>query len=452
MATEVVEDCPICQGSGLLWSGHLGDTCPLCDAAHAEFHGQPGVERFFVLKAKSRPPILQSQASSVWATRRHANCHHDAQPHSRFQMACAGGPVCFLFFEHSEHAWVGHAQIRGDFWCEDGSDFPHHFGLNWRSLLPQARGVDFRAVEIAAEKDAHKVFTGDELPGNVGRAIRDAIDAAAARIRVEEEAKRRTMEESAFMLGSPGETELHFHRRLRLEVQRRLGPVILSCLCGSRRYNLHFPESDWDLLVVYAARDLPSSLPVIKNPEGMTPDYTLLEVGRFVEMMLDGDPRIVECLFLGAQSEQLIYEDIWKSITAVSSQFLCQALVKKYLSDATGRAGLAAVRRGAKSSKHAKIMYVAFRTLTNALQVCLQGVPQIWRPDDSEERDQILGIRRGWYELTHDARDMLVCKAEQMADEVRRALDASRLPEKPAGDVAEAWLSEVRAWSAQLSQ
>merc|ERR1719362_497494 len=102
--------------------------------------------------------------------------------------------------------------------------------------------------------------------------------------------------------------------------------------------------------------------------------------------MLDGNPSIVECLFLGAQSEQLIYEDLWKSITAVNSQFLSQALVKKYLGDATGRAGLAAVRRGSKASKHAKMMYVAFRTLTNALQVCRREAPQIWRPDDSEER------------------------------------------------------------------
>jgi hypothetical protein len=430
----------------------LGDACPLCDAPHVELDAHSGAERFFVLKAKSRPPIIQSQASSVWATRTHMNCDDSDQPHNRFKKAGAGGPVYFLFFEHSEHAWVGHAQMRGDFWCEDGSDFPNHFGLNWKSLLPQARGVDFRAVAIAVEQDAHKVFTGDELPGNVGRAIRDAIDAVAARIRVEEDAKRRTTEESAFMLCSPRETELQFHRRLRLEVQRRLGPMILSCLCGSRRYNLHFPESDWDLLVVYAARDITSTHPVIKNPDGMAPDYTLLEVGRFVEMLLDGDPRMIECLFLGAQSEQLFFEDVWKSITAVNSQFLCQSMVKKYLSDATGRAGLAAVRRGSKASRHAKIMYIAFRSLTNALQVCRREAPQIWRPGDSEERAQILGIRQSWSELTPDAQDALVCRAEQLADEVRLALDTSMLPETPAPDVAEVWLSKVRAWSAQASQ
>lgn len=253
------------------------------------------------------------------------------------------------------------------------------------------------------------------------------------------------------MLSTPKETELQFHCRLRLEVQRRLGPVILSCLCGSRRYNLHFPESDWDLLVVYSARDISASDPVVKNPSGMPPDYTLLEVGRFVEMMLKGDPSMVECLFLGAQSEQLIYEDVWKSITALNSHFLSQALVRKYLSDATGRAGLAAVRRGSKVGKHAKIMYVAFRTLTNALQVCQGEAPQIWRPDDSEEHVQILSIRQGWSELTPDAQDTLFCKAEQLADEVRCALDMSKLPEKPARDVAEVWLSEVRAWSTQAS-
>jgi len=452
MVTQIVEVCPVCHGSGLLWSGRLSDACPLCDALCVEFDSCFAVERFFVLKAKSRPPIMQSEASSVWATRAHANCNQSDQPHIRFKQACAGGPVCFLFFEHSEHAWVGHAQMRGDLWCEDGSDFPYHFGLIWKSLLPQARGVDFRAVEIAAEQDAHKVFTGDELPGDVGRAILDAIDAAAARIRLEEDAKQQTVEQSAFMLSNPSETELQFHRRLRLEVRHRLGPVILSCLCGSRRYNLHFPQSDWDLLVVYAARDLPSADPVIKNPAGVTPDYTLLEVGRFVEMLLDGDPRIVECLFLGDQSEQLIYEDPWKSITAVNSQFLSQALVKKYVSDATGRAGLAAVRRGSKASRHAKIMYVAFRTLTNALQVCRRQAPQIWRPDDSEERAQILGIRQGWSELTPDAKDTLVCKAEQLVDEVRCARATSMLPEEPARDVAGVWLSEVRAWSTQASQ
>jgi hypothetical protein len=265
-------------------------------------------ERFFILKSPDRSSVVTSQEQQLWALRSHTNCGAGEQPHQRMATAQREASVVALFAEKSENAWVGYALMDGDPWIEEGAEFPNVMKLRWRVALPHAKGVMFSHVAFA--DDAHKVFTGDEIAEGAGRAIRKAIDDKITEIRLQEEAAHSALLESSFLQLIPDESEPRALRRLLEEVELRLGKVIFACMCGSRRYNLNFPDSDFDMLVIYAARDLNNSPMIFKNPSGLHPDYTVVEAGRFAQMLVEGDPRMVESLFLhqctSADSQQLL--------------------------------------------------------------------------------------------------------------------------------------------------
>merc|ERR1719265_1442199 len=138
----------------------------------------------------------------------------------------------------------------------------------------------------------------------------------------------------------------------------------------------------------------------------------------------------------------------WQSVIQMREHFVCQSLVNKYLRDATGRTGLAAVRKGVKKDRHCKILYIAFRTLANALQACRGEVLQIRRPSDSEEHAFIMAVRRGEGNGTME----LLARAEALAEDVRKALEVSALAEAPVPDAVLSWLSEVRTWCTKVQR
>lgn len=104
--------------------------------------------------------------------------------------------------------------------------------------------------------------------------------------------------------------------------------MVVAVLCGSRRYNLHFEatswfisamygatllslslsdvrwhlqDSDYDLVVVYAAaavREAEQVTKVIKNPSGTHPDYTLMEVPpSLIHLFIHWGDRMNYCLW-----------------------------------------------------------------------------------------------------------------------------------------------------------
>lgn len=416
-------------------------------------------DRFFVLKAKARSVIELSQSKGLWATRAHTHCADGSQPHQRLLAARGGGAgsVVLLFAENGEHAWVGYATMESDPEYEAAEEeFPYAFRVAWRARLPHAEGIPFGAVPCG---DAHKVFNGDEVSSAQGEAIREAVDLKVQRLAQLEEAAQLALRSSGFVHVCPGETEVAVQGRLLREVEERLGPIVVACLCGSRRYNLHLPDSDRDLLVVYAARNPEVAPALIKSPCGVPPDYTVLEAGKFAQMLLEGDPRMVETVFLeeglgtpdGSEAAGLDGEEErcvlrsgrpWASLLQLRRQLLCRALVQKYLGDATGRAGLPAVRKGAKREKHRKILYIAFRTLGNAMQACRGETLRVRRFANSEERGFIMSVRHGGGGTDAE----LLAKAEGLANEVRAALESSALAEAPPPEAVTAWLAEVRGW------
>jgi predicted nucleotidyltransferase len=77
------------------------------------------------------------------------------------------------------------------------------------------------------------------------------------------------------------------------------GNIIYAKIWGSHSHNTQLPTSDVDYLLVYAApRD--AILGLFKRPDtvdGTKPDFQAHEVGKFCELLIKGNPAIVEMLF-----------------------------------------------------------------------------------------------------------------------------------------------------------
>lgn len=308
----------------------------------------------------------------------------------------------------------------------------------------------------------------DEIDEIRGQLIVDFIEAGQREINAAAVYAEEIHRTSGFLVPIQGEEETDFHRRLIASVESRLGPVLVACLMGSRRYNLHFVDSDRDLLVVYASKHIvcreqeeeeveeeeeeggvAPEEPQIKNPTGVSPDYTIMEAATFRRMLAQGKPFLVESLYLtSGHDDVLLHAGLpWESLVEQRQRFLSHDMVRQYLSDGIhGKAGLQAVRRGKKPHKHRKILYVAYRSLENALQVCRERTLRIWRERGSPEWERIMSIRRGEGEIED------LCRvAEGLFEQLNIALEASSLPaaESSAGP-AKAWLRQVRKWAAAI--
>ncbi|PAA80671.1 hypothetical protein BOX15_Mlig012231g4, partial [Macrostomum lignano] len=145
--------------------------------------------------------------------------------------------------------------------------------------------------------------------------------------------------------------ELAVAARLARRLGRSHGRALLACPAGSRRYNLHGPASDHDLAVVYRAplRSL-LGLPGLRPADSLQSsgpadpiDCRATELGRFLELLLAGDPKAVECLFLrqedlhfGRPADRLRLAWLFES----KRRFLTPRLLRAYRSELEGAKGL----------------------------------------------------------------------------------------------------------------
>ena len=94
--------------------------------------------------------------------------------------------------------------------------------------------------------------------------------------------------------------------------------------------------------------------------------------------------------------------------------------------------------------RHRKILYIAFRTLANALQAAHGEDLQLWRHAGSLEHDAIMAVRHGDSTVTQ-----LLEQAEALAAEVRSALEEAPvdlLSETPTPETAAQLQSWLGAW------
>ncbi|WAR02836.1 hypothetical protein MAR_009394, partial [Mya arenaria] len=153
----------------------------------------------------------------------------------------------------------------------------------------------------------------------------------------------------------------------------------VSAVTGCSRYNLQTANSDTDMFIVYQAKtsDMLGFHPpkqTIKNSEGQLCDYTIHEVHRYCELLLAGDARCVETLFL--DNHFLIRAlPVWRQLADGKQLFLNKACLDKYLRDAHGSKGTKLLLSWCAehekdncplSPKMCKLLYIIVRLLQNA--------------------------------------------------------------------------------------
>ncbi len=173
------------------------------------------------------------------------------------------------------------------------------------------------------------------------------------------------------------------------------------------------PESDTDYLAVYAAPaekllglDPPidsfdqeyvkkfyaQKFGILKLSESM-PDFQVHEIGKFAQLLLKGNPGIIEMLFT---DKMVRYHSGWKPLIQNRRLFLCKKAVEQYLGYANEQ--LKKLSRG--SGLHSKggvygekWGYHMYRVATDALRIAQGGEPLVWK--EGEERETLMQIRRG---------------------------------------------------------
>jgi len=223
-------------------------------------------------------------------------------------------------------------------------------------------------------------------------------------------------------------------------LEDRIGyPLVYAKLWGSRSHNTHLPDSDWDYIAVYR---VPTDVVLGLNPwpdtrDGKMPDYEAHEVKKFCELLLKGNPGILEMLF--ADREQFVGHPSWKILIKRRMDFISQRAVSQYLGYARGQVTRLANEQplhttgGAYNTKWA---YHIVRLCQDAERLSRGAPPIVWR--EGEEHEYLMAIREGKV-----VRDAIVAR---LADTLARIGDADKLPLPKEGprEFLNEWLLGIR--------
>lgn len=233
------------------------------------------------------------------------------------------------------------------------------------------------------------------------------------------------------------------------------GTVLYSKVWGSRSHNTELPESDTDFLAVYAApnakmlgldppldsfdqeylKKFYASLGIPKPAESI-PDFQVHEVGKFAQLLMKGNPGILEMLFT---NRMVKYDRMFDPLVENRRMFLCKKAVEQYLGYANEQ--LKKLARG--SGLHSKggvygekWGYHMYRVVGDALRIAHGQDPVVWK--EGEERATLMQIRRGEWTKERVEKETLdvIGKIE--------GLKPWSLPDLPDKKFLEDWLIGVR--------
>jgi predicted nucleotidyltransferase len=203
------------------------------------------------------------------------------------------------------------------------------------------------------------------------------------------------------------------------------GKVIFAKVWGSRSHNTNKPDSDWDFSGVYVAPtkeflglDRPAE--TVQNKEGQEkPDYSFHEVGKFCNLLLTGNPGILEMLF----TERLFHStDDWQPLVENRHRFLSKSAVNHYVGYAEGqlkRLKSDSYLHTSGGKYNEKWAYHLMRLLIDADRIVSGGEPVVWKV--GEEREFLMRIRCG--EMTQEEVER---EANSHIDKLRNTVSAIR--------------------------
>jgi len=222
--------------------------------------------------------------------------------------------------------------------------------------------------------------------------------------------------------------------------------LLLLGVTGSTAYGLATEDSDVDRLGIYCVPterlfglgfNMAKASRVLTDPD----DVQLHEIGKYIGLVLKGNPTVTELLFLAAYE---VCDPRIEPLIAMRSKLLGQRTIRNSYTgyavaqakrlahrDAEGRKGFNSdlAKRTAKHGRH------CFRLMLQAEQLLTEGTITV---DVSAHRDELFAIG----ELAETDTEAFLARFEER----RRELDAlpSDLPDEPDAADAEAFLTDFR--------
>lgn len=185
---------------------------------------------------------------------------------------------------------------------------------------------------------------------------------------------------------------LNWKKRKDLEIR---GWVLFSKVWGSHSHDTQLPSSDIDYTGVYVAypKDLLGLHPPIDTLTGVKPDYQIHEIKKFCDLLIKGNPGIIEMLF----TDKFVWFDPkWKPLYEARKKFLCENVVKQYLGYSQAqlkrfRGSQPVHSKGGVAGE--KWCYHMVRVAWDAERIAQGDEPKVWK--DGIEKEKLMAIRTG---------------------------------------------------------
>lgn len=219
------------------------------------------------------------------------------------------------------------------------------------------------------------------------------------------------------------------------------GEIIFAKIWGSHSHNTELPTSDIDWLSCYIApiESVVSLRPPVETVDGKKPDFQAHEVGKFCNLLLKGNPGVIECLFT---NKMIWMDNRFEQLYNWRQQFLSKTVVNQYLGYAKGqlsklRHGTSLHTTGGKFSE--KWAYHLVRLLYDAQRIADGLHPLVWKETGTEEHTYLMNIRNG--NVSQKEIDAFV---ELAVPEIERSRDTTGLPERGDEQFLNDWLVNLR--------
>jgi hypothetical protein len=271
--------------------------------------------------------------------------------------------------------------------------------------------------------------------GSVGVVIRSPADLHHAyRVRFADGAEASLSRDQVTMLARYQEAEIGDAEitALRSNLDER---VFYRCVIGSQAYGLAGEDSDIDRRGIYLPpADLHWSLyGVPEQLENEATQEAYWEIQKFLVLALKANPNVLECLYTPMVEKAT---PLAEQLLAMRSIFLSRLVYQTYNGYVLSQfkkmqAGLR--NRGRVKAKH--VMHL-IRLLLSGIRIMQEGVVPV---QVEKYRDKLLAIRRNempWEEV-EDWR-------KSLHQEFNAASEATKLPERPDYEKANAFLIEAR--------
>jgi hypothetical protein len=178
--------------------------------------------------------------------------------------------------------------------------------------------------------------------------------------------------------------------------------LLYKVVSGSRAYNLHSQNSDYDIRGVYLA-DLHDAWSIDDAPEGVENkadpnDVDLWEIRKYIKLLSNCNPNIIETLWI--DKDNVLYEDhdFREMIIKNRHEFVTKSAEGTFLGYAYAQSEKTKRSYESGNGINWKNAMHCMRLLMSARNIFIAGEPLV-RIDDSE-REWLFSIRRG--DLSYD--------------------------------------------------